>query len=641
MDHRSPRSGKNFPAWGWALFIVILGGALYLPSIAYSFVFDDHLLIEEQPAIRSVSMVLQKAMEGHGDAYRPVRTLSYALDYAMGGLNPAIYHVSNIAYHMAVLGILWLVYAKIVKDRWTALLGLGIFALHPVHLDAVAYISGRRDILSALFALLAIWAFLKFQESRRWAWWIPVLGFTALSFGAKEMGAVVPLVVLLLDWKKALEDGGSQDGKTRPMMSFWRALRQGWPYYALFTLGGVFVLMRLATVNISGRAMWWGGGVLTNFLTVAKVHLYYIACLAAPLTLRPDYSYSAFPVTFSPLDPLSLMAAVGVAVLLAALWLCARKGRTDIAFWGVFYLGTLIPVSHIIPHHELMAEHYLYLPSVGFCALAAIGLRALAGKRKIIAVAAGGCWGGILVVTLLTGMGAYRSEWDFSHASAQKGPACIRANLYLGETLFSQGDWAGARPYFERIVATWPEYEKAGIPRESLLRYSEIDVNSGGEEAHRDLASQFIAHKYLAKILDSEGNYGQAASLLKRNLRFGIRLDDVYTDLGNVYVHQGDFAEAEKWFLKACRLKPSEASLWANLGAVQGQRGDFSAAVENLRKSVSLDPAVADNHYNLAMALLGAEAPVGAVRNELQTAIRLGLEKEISEKATQQLECLK
>ena len=158
----------------------VLFGAfiLYLPCLEYGFVFDDHSLVENNPAVSSLPEAARQLVSLNV-GYRPLRTFSYAVDHAVGGMDPMIFHLSNLLYHLLVLLAMGWVFREAGLSLPVTLTALALFAVHPVHADTVAYISGRRDLLAALFSLLAFGSFLRFRKSGRLGWWLPVL----LCFG--------------------------------------------------------------------------------------------------------------------------------------------------------------------------------------------------------------------------------------------------------------------------------------------------------------------------------------------------------------------------------------------------------------------------------------------------------------------------
>ncbi|MBN2431895.1 MAG: hypothetical protein JXQ27_10480, partial [Acidobacteria bacterium] len=383
----------------WLLVLILCGAFfLYLPCLDYDFVFDDHMLVAENTIIRSLPLALESMLSPI--SYRPVRTLTYAVDYAVGGGQPLFFHLSNLLYHVMVIGALWLVLRAMGLRLGVIIVALTLFALHPVHIDAAVYISGRRDLLAAFFSLLSFWCYLQYRRTGRKWLWVPVIVLFLLAFFSKEAGIVVPILIFLYDYLDELRHHREKSAAA----SLWAGWRAIWHrgrviYGVMFGVGLLLAAYFSFGRTITGKIGWWGGDIVTNFLTVAKIYWYYLFLMVAPVTLRADYSYDSFPIAFHWGDILGWVALAGVLVLLGLLVIQAVRGRFTLAFWGLWFFATLLPMSHIVPHHELMAEHYLYLPSVGFCVLVALGLKWLYERHRGVAVAVGILFGVFLAVS--------------------------------------------------------------------------------------------------------------------------------------------------------------------------------------------------------------------------------------------------
>ena len=187
----------------------------YFNSLQNEFVFDDILVIVENPGIRGVEKLPRLlGMETGMLSYRPMRMVSYALDYTLNeklwhyignysgpekGLNPLGYHISNIALHIVTSFLVFLIVFRLAKNYRAAFFAAAIFALHPVHTDSVTYLSGRRDILCALFYLAGFYCFLRYRQSSKILFFVAAFVFYAFSLGSKEMGVTLPALFFCYD----------------------------------------------------------------------------------------------------------------------------------------------------------------------------------------------------------------------------------------------------------------------------------------------------------------------------------------------------------------------------------------------------------------------------------------------------------
>ena len=350
------------------LLLSLLAMAIYANSLRNGFVFDDLGLVVQNPTIRDIRQLPGiLGLAGHA-AYRPLRTASYAIDYYFFGLNPAGYHAVNILIHIVNGSLVFLTFRALVNRPWPALLAAILFIVHPIQADSVTYVSGRRDLIFTLFYLLGFYAFVRYRGAGQYRYLLLAAISYLLSLLSKEMAITLPLLCFCYDFILSLPV------LNRPTtLSRWQALWEGfrtvirrhkWLYPPLAAvvvfLAGYFIFF----VNPSLQRKMWGGGLWPTLLTSARIFAHYLKLLVFPITLNADYSYNAFPISYSLAEPRVIFALI---VLVAAWWGIYRllAEHRWAAFGGLWFFITLLPVSQIIPHHELLAEHYLYLPSAG------------------------------------------------------------------------------------------------------------------------------------------------------------------------------------------------------------------------------------------------------------------------------------
>ena len=275
----------------WLLLGAAIGGAYY-NALGNGFVFDDYLLIVNNPTISGIASEPELVLSPRALGYRSLRTLSYVLDYRLGGMQPWIFHLNNILYHWIAACLVFLVASQLAENIGNhptpniALFAALLWALHPVQTEAVTYISGRRDILATLFFFLGFYAFLKFRArdiGRRSLWLL--LTFLAYSLGllSKETAVTLPLMMLCYDYVHEVRLKGVGFG--------WRyagelgrgMVRTIWGhkyfYLPLLFCGAYFSWYVVFVVRPSAGLGWYGGSVVTNFLTVARIWVYYLYLL--------------------------------------------------------------------------------------------------------------------------------------------------------------------------------------------------------------------------------------------------------------------------------------------------------------------------------------------------------------------------
>src|SRR5665647_1776780 len=390
-----------------ALFLLILAAALpYLSSLTFGFVYDDLGVIVEVPSRHTWLGVAQAWVQSYWGnpetgLYRPVAQFMYALLWNVGGGKPWIFHLYAIAIHVATtLGLWWLL--SRATNRWAAFFGALLFALDPVHVEAVANIVNSSEVLVALFGIACIGIVLRASMKSDGGveiGWKPALlaaGAYALAIGAKESGAGVPAIAFLCLWGWRASDAGK-----RP--SFREVLVGGWRVWALctvalvgvvtaryFVLGGLTVSQHWVTHEVRNF------GFAPRFWTMTAAWPLVARLLVWPSKLRMHYgSDIVIPLMEPTIWAVLSLAAAGLIVIAASVlaWRGDRRPLVAIAWVALAFL----PASNIlVPTGQLLAERTLYLPSVGIALLAAWGINAVYAWARGL--------GGTLVAQLATGV---------------------------------------------------------------------------------------------------------------------------------------------------------------------------------------------------------------------------------------------
>lgn len=442
---------KSSPAPLTALVIIVLAGlAAYSSALPGDFVFDDHKLVENNEDIRSLSNVpgmfaaAFTPSESRVDepqflrGYRPVRFASYALDYALAGASPWMYHLSNVVYHAAASFLLFLIALRFVKNGWWALLAGVLFALHPVHTEAVTYVSGRRDVLFTVFYLLGFYLFIRYRERGGW-FHVPLVALCyLLGLLSKEMAVTMPAACVLYELVLPREETA---GKRTSRLALGGALLAIGIAYTVFEW-----TMRNPTVSITEQTDYWGGSLFTALLSASRAVWVYARLSVAPFGLSADYSTAAFMPSSGLFTPWTTALAVTGAIGLAALGIYLWKKSPRVSFLLLFFLVSLSPVLQIFPHHERFAERFLYLPSLSFVLL---GVMALSGLftleyRKIAVLALVAVVGVFGVQTFLRNFD-WRDELTLWEATTERFPTCMRAQVALGNACFEKRNTLAAR----------------------------------------------------------------------------------------------------------------------------------------------------------------------------------------------------
>jgi Flp pilus assembly protein TadD len=461
--------------------------ALVLVLVAYSnglggaFVFDDIPLVRDAPHVRSLSSVgpmLALMAEDQGHGYRPVRTLSHMLEHRIFGLRPFGYHTTNVLLHALTCILLFFLARRLGLSPAASMASMALFAVHPVHTEAVTYISGRRDLLFSLFLVAGMLAYVRGVQERSRLLVLAALPLYLLGVFSKEQGITLPAVLYL--WEVLVNR--SQDPWPRRLVSPLLAQPAFWA--AIWAGAGAFFLYRGVLLPRTFHPGWWGGSASANFATVLAVHVRYLAVQLWPVDLLADYSPHAFRIADGFRDGRALL---GLGILASSLALAAYTLRRYplVALAIVTYWILLLPVSHLIPHHELAAEHQVYLPSGCLCLLAGAGVALLERRRT---------WAGagllVLAAVLMTGLTISRNRvWHDGEAlwsdTVARAPRCGRALLNLGLVYFESGELERAEPLLRRSIGA------RDLPRAHATLGNVLSKKGRYQEAHATLAAAY------------------------------------------------------------------------------------------------------------------------------------------------------
>jgi tetratricopeptide (TPR) repeat protein len=551
----------------------------YLPSIDGGFYFDEWNAILANHGIRDVGRLLAalRPAELLGPG-RPIADLSFALDFALGGLEPRGYHVTSLVLHLAASALVFLLARGALRSAGHARAGplaafvAAAFALHPLQAEAVAYPAQRSEVLSAALYLAGLLALLRgdaaWPRRAAWGWVLAGTGFHALALGAKAVAVTLPAAFVL---HRAVLGGGHT--ATPPGRRVLRALALSAPAWALSILA---VARNLSSLGPSATAGAMAGdlGPARYFLSEWRVQWLYARLAAWPSGLNVDHDLAPSPVH---LDPATLAAGLAIAAALAVaalLWVRAERGTGGaaaraIAFGVGFWFLLLAPTSTIVPIVDLVAEHRAYLALAGLLLAAAAAADAAATRwlpawreRGLLAAGAIAC--GALAV----GLHARAEDWSSAVAlwedAARNSPVKARALTNYAWALQEAGRTREAIAYYGRAAANAPSLrETAEVARNlSLLYLDALDDPAAAVAVLDPVVAQLPGHAELRR--------NRAYALLALG-----RVDEAWTDasmarsrdpsapeqhdlVGLVLVAQGRMEEAEGAFRRATEIDPAD-----------------------------------------------------------------------------------
>ena len=612
---------------GVAFLVFALALGLYVSTINHEFLFDDVTLIIQHPRVAELQWL--KILSFH--EYRPIRTLTYAVNYWLGGEDPFGYHLFNVVLHGLNAVLVFLLLYKITS--WPMLAGAGavIFASHPVQSAAVAYVSGRKDVLATFFILLGCYWYVSYRSTRRRSFLLLCLLGFLLGVLSKEVAIVLPALLLLLDFCLPKEVGSrGQKSLTVPRATFFsqlgRAIKQSWPFYAMgLALAAFGLYYALYLLPASRKIGLWGGSLETNLGTSFKLFSHYLKLAFVPYPLIADYSGDVFPVSGGLLEPatvLSIVIFVGFVAL--AIWTYPRNALLSLGmFW---FLITLLPVLHIFPFHEIAADHFLYLPVVG---LALVGGSTVDYLVRVKGKTLPGwtCFG--LLIAVWGALTLDRNQ-DWKNAEAlwvatvEHAPGSSRANSNLGNIYANQGKPDLGIYYTKRSIEVDPSSSIAWnnlgtiyfTQGERARRKGDLKEASRLQKEARPILEKAIeldpsssppvlmlaqCHKELALLADARGRPDEAFSLRSRAIQDFLRiltkekrnrlLQAAWLPLAGVFIEAGYHEQALYYLHKLLKIYPDEPKGLYYKGLCYFKLGQFRKAVSPLEQSCRFRPS--------------------------------------------------
>jgi tetratricopeptide (TPR) repeat protein len=545
--------------------------AVFAPALGHGWLdYDDDQNFLRNPHYRGLGAaqlrwMLTGVIMGH---WTPVTWLTHGLDYALWGMNPAGYHLGNLLLHAANAALVYTLGRRLLGAampgasglplRLGALAGALLWALHPLRVESVAWITERRDVLAAFLGLLTVHAWLRAAAAdgrARRGWYLASLALFAAGLLSKSMLVSLPLVLLVLDVYPLR--------RLHPRQ--WRApaaralLLEKAPYLALAAaIVGVTTLTMSATVRVTPLALY---GPAARVAMAAYSLVFYPVKTVAPVDLRLMYE---LPVAVSLLEPAFLLAAGVVAALTVALVIVRRRWPAGFAAW-IAYALMLAPVSGLIhAGPQLVADRFSYLPVVGPCLLAGAGVTAALvrpGLARVVPLAAA-AWIASLAALTWSQVQVWRDTDTLFVYTLAVDPDCAWCHAQYGGALGNRGDLAAAIPHLRRAV--------------------ELRPHRAGYHANAGLA------------LLRAGRAGESLPFLERAVAAQPRNLDAVTNLGLALVELGRPADGLPHLERARAARPAAVEPLAGLVRAHRALGRASDADAHLATLRRLDPSLAE-----------------------------------------------
>jgi protein O-mannosyl-transferase len=567
---------------------------------------------------------------GNQANWHPLTWLSHMLDVQLFGMAPGAHHLINVLFHIVnTLLLFWILF------RMTAAIGqsafvAGLFAAHPLHVESVAWIAERKDVLCTFFLLLAIWAYIAYVRTATAYRYLLVAALFALALMAKPMAITLPFILILLDiWPL---------GRLHPGSGQWPACLR------LIREKALFIILAIASSIVTILVQWHGGSVVKmnayplsdRAANALASYVAYLENMVWPAGLSAFYPYGSLPALWIIGCFLALAGASAMAV-----WFAGRHPFFLVGW--MWYLGTLVPVIGLIQvGSQAKADRYTYLPLIGIFIVIVWGIPKMLGRLqnfKIPLAIAGGVLICVLAVAARSQAGYWVNGVTLWDHAVKLYPGSYLAHLNLGNEFYNRGEDAKAMQHFGEALRLSPNSAEAhnaiGVALSKQGRATEasehfslaLRMKPNYADAHRNLGARLadqgktdeamshltadlsmnandpMAHYEMGVVLFKQGKNDEAIAHFSEALRLKPGIADAYNWLGNALSSQGKQDEAIAQYKEAIRIKPDFADAHNNWGTALAIQGKFDEAINQYKEALRAKPDKAEAHNGLANAL--------------------------------------
>ena len=599
--------------------ILALTVLAYLPAISGGYIWDDDVYVTHNPTLNSL-IGLGKIWTDPTvlPQYYPLVFTSFWIEHHLWQLHPLGYHVVNVLLHALNAILLGLVLRRLrIAGAWLA---AAIFALHPVHVESVAWITERKNVLSGTLYLSALLAYLRFdeidaaaegersrQDPRPWRIYWLAFGLYLGALLSKTVTCSLPAAILLILWWKRGRLRRAEILPVVPMLLVGAAmgLMTAWiEKHHAGAQGQEWTLSAIERCLIAGRAVW-----------------FYAGKLAWPRSLT--FIYPRWR-----LDPASVIQwlyPAATAALVFALWLFRRRiGRAPLIA-VLLFAGTLVPALgffDVYPmRYSFVADHFQYLASAALLASFVAGISGLLRRFHAPIRPIGSLAGAVALAilgTLTWRQGAiYRDPERLWRDTLKNNPSGWMAHNNLGSVLLEQHRLEEARAEFLETLRLKPDYA-AARSNLGVILYQQGKLPEAIAEYRQALELQSdyaVAYNNLGRTLVDQGKFDEAVTQYTEALRIQPDFPEALNSCGVALALQGKMAEAMALFSEALRLEPDYAEAHSNAGLALALQGKAEEAIRHYTEAIRLKPDYAEAHYNLGRALAAQGKGEDAIRH--------------------------
>jgi len=587
------------------LLLVVATTAVYWQIHGFDFVnFDDNEYVFENTHVKNgitAKNIIWAFTAFHSGNWHPLTWLSHMLDCQIFGLWAGGHHLTNLLFHILNTILLFFVFQKMTGKAWQSGFVAALFALHPLHVESVAWISERKDVLSTFFWLLTLMAYIRYVQRPRFSTWAWV--FLSFIFGlmSKPMVVTLPFVLLLLDFWP-LNRFSLQKNARNDKLSVFHLIAEKVPLFALSAVSCVI------TINAQRQ-----GAAITS-LSVLPFTLRISNALVAYATYIINMLY---PFNLTVLYPFHRIIpwwkiAVAVAVLSSISFVSLRsiKNRPYLIVGWLWYIGTLVPVIGLVQiGRQSMADRYTYIPLIGLFVMIAWFIPQLTSQWRHKAA-----WlsvsGSLIIFMLMVLSWNQIRHWKNSISlfkdALEKTSDNYVAHNNLGEALDNQGQIEDAANHYRQALRINPYYMEAqNNLGQVLFRQGKInDAIIHLRKALKLNPNIPEIHINLGLALCKQGRIDEAIHHFLEAIKLNPNLTGPNLYAANAFYVRGKMDEAIMYYQKALKQTPDSAEVQSDLAAALYQKGYTDQAIAHYLKAIQLNPVLPETFNNLGVAYI-------------------------------------
>ncbi|MFC1477940.1 tetratricopeptide repeat protein [Candidatus Margulisiibacteriota bacterium] len=573
------------------VFLIIATLLVYGQVLTHEFInFDDDRYIAENRHVQkglTLENIKWAFTTFHASNWHPVTWLSHMTDIQLYGLNPAGHHFTNLLLHILNTLLLFFLLSRMTGSIWRSGMVAALFALHPLHVESVAWAAERKDVLSTFFMFLTIWAYVKYTGTKglrdkgtegdvsRNPWYIASLALFALGLMSKPMLVTLPFVLLLLDYWPLNRIRNSDFGfrNSIPHSAFRIPhylspfLKEKIPFLVLAAASGIVTFIAQQKGGAVGSMEYYS--FILRMANALVAYAGYLIKMFWPFNLAVFYPHPGISPLWQIAGSIILLSGISVFIF-------RNRGKMPYLVFGwLWYLLILIPVAGLVQvGSQAIADRYTYIPLIGIFIMIAWAVPDMLKGWRYRGQAAG-IAAGLLIPVLMICSWVQAGYWQnsivlFKHALAvttDNGLACYN----LGAALSDRGQTEQAIGYFRQALQINPDDD--------------------------------IAYHNLGVALIKQGKLERAIDYLRRSIQINPDYYKTYYNLALALDKQGNLEAAVKHYRRAIQLKPDYTKAYTNLGVIMARQEKMRPAIDYFKRALQIDPGCMPALKNLKRAL--------------------------------------